>query len=52
MDENTLRFLLADVLTDEPPMGPVARNALRVGIRIRAPPVRQERSAVWLPSPP
>ena len=35
MDENTLRFLLADVLTDEPPMGPVARNALRVGIRIR-----------------
>ena len=35
MDEKTLRFLLADALNDEPPMGPVARNALRAGIRIR-----------------
>ncbi|HET7014540.1 MAG TPA: WD40 repeat domain-containing protein [Streptosporangiaceae bacterium] len=35
MDENTLRFLLADALTEEPPIGPVARNALHAGIRIR-----------------
>ncbi len=35
MDERTLRQLLDDTLAGEPPMGPVARNALRAGIRIR-----------------
>src|SRR6185437_5117166 len=35
MDENTLRLLLADALSEEPPIGPVARNALNAGIRIR-----------------
>ena len=35
MDERTVRYLLADALRSEPPMGPVVRNALRAGIRIR-----------------
>ncbi len=35
MDERTLRSLLADALNAEPPLGPVVRNALRAGIRIR-----------------
>ena len=35
MDERTLRQLLDDTLSGEPPMGPVVRNALRAGIRIR-----------------
>jgi WD40 repeat protein len=35
MDERTLRQLLSDTLVGEPPIGPIARNALRAGIRIR-----------------
>lgn len=35
MDERTLRYLLSDALGEEPPLGPVVRNALRAGIRIR-----------------
>jgi|SRR5215831_374045 len=35
MDETTLRTLLDSALTDEPPIGPVADNALRAGIKIR-----------------
>jgi DNA-binding beta-propeller fold protein YncE len=35
MDETKLRGLLAEALTDEPPMGPVTQSALRAGLRIR-----------------
>jgi S1-C subfamily serine protease len=35
MDETTLRTLLDSALTGEPPIGPVADNALRAGIKIR-----------------
>src|SRR5450755_2584220 len=35
MDETSLRELLDSALTREPPMGPVARNSLHAGIRIR-----------------
>jgi hypothetical protein len=35
MDETTLRTLLDSALADEPPIGPVADNALRAGIRLR-----------------
>src|SRR5262249_17388251 len=35
MDETTLRTLLDSALADEPPIGPVADNALRAGIKIR-----------------
>jgi WD40 repeat protein len=35
VDEKTLRALLDDALGDEPPLGPVAHNALRTGIRLR-----------------
>lgn len=35
MDERTLRSLLVDALFEEPPLGPVVRDALRAGIRIR-----------------
>jgi YVTN family beta-propeller protein len=35
MDETALRELLDSALTREPPMGPVARNSLQAGIRIR-----------------
>ena len=35
MDETALRELLDSALTREPPMGPVARNSLQAGIKIR-----------------
>jgi YVTN family beta-propeller protein len=35
MDETSLRGLLESALGDEPPIGPVARNALRAGIKLR-----------------
>src|SRR5215475_3540904 len=35
MDETTLRTLLDSALADEPPIGPVAGNALRAGVKIR-----------------
>ena len=35
MDETTLRRMLGSALADEPPIGPVADNALRAGIRLR-----------------
>src|SRR5450755_2930377 len=35
MAETSLRELLDSALTREPPMGPVARNSLQAGIRIR-----------------
>ena len=35
MDETTLRELLDDALIHEPPIGPVAHNALQAGIRLR-----------------
>ena len=35
MDETSLRELLDSALTREPPMGPVARNSLQAGIKIR-----------------
>jgi hypothetical protein len=35
MDVQSLRDLLADVLAGEPPLGPVAQNALASGIRLR-----------------
>ena len=35
MDETTLRELLGSALTGEPPIGPVAQNALRAGIKRR-----------------
>jgi YVTN family beta-propeller protein len=35
MDETTLRRLLDSALVHEPPMGPVAQNALRAGIKLR-----------------
>ena len=35
MDETTLRTLLDGALAGEPPIGPVADNALRAGIRLR-----------------
>ena len=35
MDETTLRTLLRSALADEPPIGPVADNALRAGTRLR-----------------
>src|SRR5438067_1735451 len=35
MDETTLRRLLDSALADEPPIGPVAQNALRTGIKRR-----------------
>jgi YVTN family beta-propeller protein len=35
MDDNSVRRLLATALGDEPPIGPVARNSLRAGIRLR-----------------
>ena len=35
MDERSLRGLLSQTVNAEPPLGPVARNALRAGIRLR-----------------
>ena len=35
MDEQSLRELLDSTLIREPPIGPVARNSLRAGIRLR-----------------
>ena len=35
MDEKLLRELLGRALSAEPPLGPVARNALGAGIRLR-----------------
>lgn len=35
MDETTLRNLLGSALAGEPPIGPVADNALRAGVRLR-----------------
>jgi DNA-binding beta-propeller fold protein YncE len=35
MDETSLRALLDSAIGDEPPIGPVGRNSLRVGIRLR-----------------
>jgi hypothetical protein len=35
MDDKSLRPLLDGALTGEPPIGPVAQNALAVGIRLR-----------------
>jgi hypothetical protein len=35
MDETSLRRLLDSVLVGRPPMGPVARNALRAGLKLR-----------------
>ena len=35
MDETTLRALLDSALAGEPPIGPVADNALRAGIKVR-----------------
>ena len=35
MDERSLRGLLSQAVNAEPPLGPVARNALRAGIRLR-----------------
>jgi YVTN family beta-propeller protein len=35
MDETSLRGLLETALGDEPPMGPVSRNSLRLGIKLR-----------------
>jgi DNA-binding beta-propeller fold protein YncE len=35
MDETSVRRLLETALGDEPPLGPVARNSLRVGIKLR-----------------
>jgi YVTN family beta-propeller protein len=35
MDETSLRGLLETALDDEPPIGPVARNSLRAGIKLR-----------------
>jgi DNA-binding beta-propeller fold protein YncE len=35
MDEASVRRLLATAIGDEPPIGPVARNSMRAGIRLR-----------------
>jgi WD40 repeat protein len=35
MDEKSLRAMLADALTGEPPIGPISHRALRLGIRLR-----------------
>jgi DNA-binding beta-propeller fold protein YncE len=35
MDENWVRQVLGTALGEEPPIGPVARNSLRAGIRLR-----------------
>jgi YVTN family beta-propeller protein len=35
MDETSVRGLLETALGDEPPLGPVARNSLRAGIKLR-----------------
>jgi DNA-binding beta-propeller fold protein YncE len=35
MDETSVRGLLATAIGEEPPIGPVARNAMRAGIRLR-----------------
>jgi YVTN family beta-propeller protein len=35
MDETSVRRLLETAIGDEPPMGPVARNSLRAGIKLR-----------------
>jgi hypothetical protein len=35
MDEKSLHELLARAVATEPPAGPMARNALRIGIRLR-----------------
>ena len=35
MDETTLRALMDGALAGEPPLGPVADNALRAGIKAR-----------------
>jgi YVTN family beta-propeller protein len=35
MDETSVRGLLETALGDEPPMGPVARNSIRAGIKLR-----------------
>ena len=35
MDEASLRGLLETALGDEPPIGPVARNSLRAGLKLR-----------------
>jgi len=44
MDENWVRQVLATALGDEPPIGPVAGNSLRAGIRLRRR-VRMRRAA-------
>lgn len=35
MDEESLRVMLADAISGEPPIGPVSQRALRSGIRLR-----------------
>ncbi len=35
MDEESLRIMLADAISGEPPIGPVSQRALRAGIRLR-----------------
>jgi WD40 repeat protein len=35
MDEESLRVMLADAISGEPPIGPVSQRALRAGIRLR-----------------
>lgn len=35
MDDTSLRALLDSAVRDEPPIGPVGRNSLRKGIRLR-----------------
>jgi hypothetical protein len=35
MDETSLHALLDSAIGDEPPIGPVARNSLRKGIKLR-----------------
>src|SRR5215468_4462901 len=42
MDETTLRRLLEESVAQEPPMGPVAENSLRAGIRLR------RRRVMWV----
>jgi len=44
MDDNWVRQVLATALGDEPPIGPVARNSVRAGIRLRRR-VRMRRAA-------
>jgi WD40 repeat protein len=35
MDEESLRVMLADAISGEPPIGPISQRALRAGIRLR-----------------